>query len=70
MRYNSSKLNNNIFQRKNIVSFLQFYIYYQNKNFKIKMEMSTGLLIEITLFTYQQKDVSLMLNLSRVIFSP
>ena len=49
MRYNSSKLNNNIFQRKNIVSFLQFYIYYQDKNFKIKIEMSTGLLIEIIL---------------------
>ena len=70
MRYNSSKLNNNIFQRKNIVSFLQFYIYYQDKNFKIKIEMSTGLLIEIILFTSEQKDVSLMLNLSRVVFSP
>ena len=70
MRYNSSKLNNNIFQRKNIVSFLQFYIYYQDKNFKIKIEMSTGLLIEIILFTSEQKDASLMLNLSRVVFSP
>ena len=70
MRYNNSKLNNNIFQRKNIVSFLQFYIYYQDKNFKIKIEMSTGLLIEITLFTSEQKDTSLMLNLSRMVFSP
>ena len=70
MRYNSSKLNNNIFQRKNIVSFLQLYIYYQNKNFKIKIKMSTGLLIEITLFTSEQKDASLLLNLSRVVFSP